>query len=460
MQTTPLHPADPQWKSAARAQLTDKQRNVAWYGLLLLWFAVFYLFNCLAPLMSDDYNYAFSFATRERITSFGELFPSLVTHYLTSNGRMITHFFAQLMLWIGKPVFNIVNALVAVSLLVGLCRLTSERKRDVQLLALFGSSLIIVLPTLAQVLFWLTGACNYLWGSTLIIWTMVPFRRMLLDTPQRLRWWHWIAIVPAYLFMGTVSENGAPAAILFMALCCAYQLLRRRRVDAWMWVAIALSTAGFVVMLLSPASQARNARSLATGASFLGKYLVPFTRCVQFFLQYELVPACVFLCLFAFALSAKASQERLTLAGLLFLCGLASHFAMSATGAYPLRAMTVSLLMLMSASAVLLPTLRRTALRPWLLCATLSLSLMAGMLCLQAAPQTYERFRQAQVREQRMLEAQSAGNLEVLTCNISSRTKFDVFYDMIDLTYDPDYYANAVFARYYGLNSVIINELQ
>lgn len=446
--------------SSVNGCLTGKQRKFMWYAVLLLLFLLFYLFNCLAPLMSDDYNYAFSFSNGKRIASVADLFSSLVRHYQVSNGRFATHFFAQLMLWIGKPVFNVVNSIMALLLLLGLCRLTSDRKHDVLLVSLWGGSLIVLLPTLGQVMFWLTGACNYLWGTTLIIWTIVPFRHMVLRHNREPHWWQLALLLPGYLVMGSVSENGSPAAILFMILCCTYQLIQHRRVRIWMWFAIAFSTVGFLLMLLSPASLARNASSLSGGTSLFTRYMPPFINCVTLFLKYELFPSCIFLFLFAYALYAKKDRNLLALSVMLFICGVASHFAMTATGYYPLRAMTVSLLMILAAAAVLFSSLRSTALYPLLLGGALTLCLLAGMLCLQAAPQTYDRFRLAQSREQNMLEAQTLGNLDAVTYNISSKTKFDVFYDMVDLTYDPEYFSNAVFARYYGLRSVVIDDLQ
>ncbi len=143
---------------------------------------------------------------------------------------------------------------------------------------------------------------------------------------------------------------------------------------------------------------------------------------------------------------------------MLFLCGVASHFAMTATGYYPLRAMTVSLAMIFSASALLVPDVRATALKPLIAAATLAVSLSALLLCLQAAPLTYDRYRSAQSREQQVIAAQAQGETDIVTYNIKSKSKFDVFYDMIDLTNEPDYFANRVFARYYNLDSVVAYE--
>ena len=434
--------------------------SFGWYLLLLVIALGFFLFNSLTPLMSDDYNYAFSFATNQRITSLGDLFPSIVLHYQGVNGRLAMHFLAQLMLLMGKPVFNVVNTLVTVFLLLGLCRLTSGKARDPRQLAVLVSALLVLLPVLGQVMFWLVGACNYLWGPTVIVWLLVPFRDRVLGESKPLRWWMIALLLPAYFIMGTVSENSSPAAILLMGLCCLLQLHFHRKVSLWQWAAIAFSCAGFLFMLASPASQGRNASTLSQTASLLGRYLVPFTNCVTTFIQYELAPSAVFLALFSCALYRKATREMLSLSMAMFVCGVAANFAMSASGYYPVRAMTGSLILILSASALLLPQLRLAPMGPLLRGAEWALCLMAVLLVLQAAPQTYDRYREASAREARVVAARDAGELDVATTHISSRTKFDVFYDMIDLTDDPAIFSNAVFARYYGLRSVVVNELR
>ncbi len=98
----------------ATACLPDKRRKWVWRAALIFLFLLSYLFNCLAPLMSDAYNYAFNFSNGKRVSSVADLFSSLVRHYEVSNGRYVTHFFAQLMLWAGKPLFNVLNSIMDV----------------------------------------------------------------------------------------------------------------------------------------------------------------------------------------------------------------------------------------------------------------------------------------------------------------------------------------------------------
>ena len=158
-----------------------------------------------------------------------------------------------------------------------------------------------------------------------------------------------------------------------------------------------------------------------------------------------------------FSLSQRGGQtvDRLALAMGLFLCGVAANFAMSATGYYPARAMTGSLLLMVSASGLLLPGLRLTRADALLRGLEWALCLFALLLCIQAAPQTYDRYRESEARVQRVTAARDAAQLSVSDTNISGKTKFDVFFDMIDLTDNPEYFSNTVFARYYGLTSIV-----
>lgn len=55
-----------------------------------------------------------------RLSSFQDLLISQWLHYLTGNGRTVSHTIAQFFLWIGKDIFNIFNALISVLLIMEL----------------------------------------------------------------------------------------------------------------------------------------------------------------------------------------------------------------------------------------------------------------------------------------------------------------------------------------------------
>ena len=56
--------------------------------------------------------------TTKHIASWGDLWQSLVNHYTLHGGRMVTVFFLDLFLWMGKLPFDIANAAVFTGVLI------------------------------------------------------------------------------------------------------------------------------------------------------------------------------------------------------------------------------------------------------------------------------------------------------------------------------------------------------
>ena len=78
-------------------------------SLVVIYILIFAL-NYFTPLYADDYGYAFSFSSGERINNVLDIIPSMRAHYNMVNSRIITHSFAQLFLMMGKDVFSGINA--------------------------------------------------------------------------------------------------------------------------------------------------------------------------------------------------------------------------------------------------------------------------------------------------------------------------------------------------------------
>ncbi|WP_418710570.1 DUF6056 family protein, partial [Allofournierella sp.] len=104
-------------------RLQLKKRTPAQWGtaaVLAAAFLVMLVFNCLTPLISDDYSYLLRFPTHEPVETFLDLVVSQYYHYFQWGGRTIGIGLNQLFLWLGKGVFNIFNA-AAFCLLVWVC---------------------------------------------------------------------------------------------------------------------------------------------------------------------------------------------------------------------------------------------------------------------------------------------------------------------------------------------------
>ncbi len=449
----------------------ERNQNLLFWTALALYFLFFLLLNALTPLVSDDYRYAFSFATDERITGFWQIFPSLYRHYFVMHGRTAVHFFTQLMMLLGKPVFTVCNAAVATALLLGLHRLAvgRGRKNPAVLLGLAGM-LFLFTPAFGQTMLWLDGACNYLWGVAIIVWVLVPYRDALLEPEvpfapsEGKKNVRSILLISLFwlgsLFAGAASENNSPAAILVMLLAAAIVWRRTGRLRVWMGISCGLAAAGFLVLYLSPANAIRSSIYATEGVSRMGQYLLNFQTAAQTLLTNGLPLLCVFAALFALAASQQADRSRLLLAALLALAALAANFAMVLSNGYPLRAMMGVQVFLMAGIGVLLAAVLQGAHRGLMLAAVACAVVAASVTALAILPGNYNRYAEARAREAYVTEQRDLGNLEVTTYTLKGYSRYDVFDDMSDISFDVTYWPNVYYAKYYGLDSVVTDTIR
>ena len=149
---------------------------------LLLLYLLMLALNLFTPFGMDDYYYAFSCLTGERMTRLDQLIPSLIAHGKVMNGRYAAHFFVQLFAMLPNFIFDLCNAAVFVLLVLGLYRLAGgARHYDVRLLLLVGCPVFLLLPDFGSPVLWMSGSLNYLWFGTLAVWMLIPFRNALID---------------------------------------------------------------------------------------------------------------------------------------------------------------------------------------------------------------------------------------------------------------------------------------
>ncbi|MBQ7453586.1 MAG: hypothetical protein IJS69_00810 [Selenomonadaceae bacterium] len=168
----------------------------------LILFAVFagYFFvrTTLLPLAHDDFCYAFIWdgehggnlspmeigspevEYRQRVESFSDIIQSQWSHYFTWGGRVLAHTLIQFFLWIGKPYFNIANTVVFILLILVIINLANTWLK-ISRFALVWIFLCLNLFAAWSVntMFWLTGACNYLWMSFFQLFFLTPYVKAL-----------------------------------------------------------------------------------------------------------------------------------------------------------------------------------------------------------------------------------------------------------------------------------------
>jgi len=149
--------------------------------------------------------------------------------YQTWDGRSVADFITFLfMLFRNKNIFNVCNTIVycVFVFLIGF-HVTGSFKKVSAMFFMFINILIwLVVSSWGQTLLWLTGSCNYLWTSTLILLFLVPFRKKVENSSYKSHitisfFW----IIPG-LLAGWSIENSASGVLILLA---AYFILKKYR---------------------------------------------------------------------------------------------------------------------------------------------------------------------------------------------------------------------------------------
>lgn len=435
--------------------MTIEKRRGLFVAALCLVGLVMLVFNILTPMICDDYRYAFSFATGERLGSAGEILPSLAAHGHVLNGRYAPHFFVQLFTLLPGICFDVVNTAVFLVLVAGLYRLArgAESWDVLLLLGIFGA-LFLLPPVFGQNMLWMAGSCNYLWPAAVLVWLLKPFADRVCNRDVRIGWPGAALMAAGGFLFGNSSENLSAAGLMLMGLCILWQLIRHRKTGLWMWLTAAAMLAGWLLLMLAPVEKP----TVAAEAGFLGMLLERFSELMQLWLTHLGWLTMAFALLVCIGWE-KLPSEKLVFAAMAAVSALCCHLAMIVSNYIPERVLLGPMVLMLCACGVLLPGLQQyaDALRRGL---CLCLCLLAVLNAAMALPKTYNRHQQAKARDQQMMEAAAAGEGDVSTFGIWGHTRYDAYTGLLEMSSDPENFANVAYAAYYGVDSVVVERME
>ena len=230
------------------------------FVILLVCIAVLmFALNAHTPLMMDDYDYSFSWSTGERLGGIGDIIASQAAHYDMWGGRSVTHFLAQLFLYLGKPVFNIANSVMYLLLLLEIYALSKRRETAWNWLMVLSAHLLLfaTVEFFGVAFLWLDGACNYLWGTAL---ALVP---LLIARSERESGFfdcdglRGFLALPLCFLAGWTNENTACGVLAVLLLLFAWDVIQKRKIRFWRAASLVVQALGVAVMLLAPGNFAR-----------------------------------------------------------------------------------------------------------------------------------------------------------------------------------------------------------
>ncbi len=235
---------------------SEKNRKIAFVGLVIVSFLTILIYNIFTPAMTDDLTYG---KIVEGADSFLDLIRQEQHQYMTWTGRSVNHMILRCFLSMDKWFFNICNSLAFVALTL-LMYYNIERKKRYD----FFVYLLICLflwtfgVSFAQTVLWETGACNYLWGSTIIMGYITVFKHCrLADYEGTSQIAPAIALFLMGILAGWCNENTSGGCILLVVIWTGFYIYEKHRVRLWMLSGIAGNLIGFLFMVLAPGNANR-----------------------------------------------------------------------------------------------------------------------------------------------------------------------------------------------------------
>lgn len=411
--------------------------------------------NILTPMYLDDYAYCFSWKNGERITSIGQIFPSMQAHASIMNGRLFCHFLVQLSFLLPRMLFKTVNAGMFVALLVILkkyCELRTKASSALYIL-LFGV-LWYILPAFGQVMFWQDGSINYLWGSVFSLLFLLPYVQaynhpdatFFKGKARSLVFLVFGFFVGGYSEVSAFSVIGGVILFLFVSF-----LFERRKPTIWMLLPVLSAFAGFFFMLSMPAERMNKTDSFG----IIG-YLNHFMDETAMYYKHLFPLLAVWIILFIVCIYSKMEQKTIINSICFLLISLAANYILVTATVYPERVMLMCTLYLILACGTLLLPLFHSPYRLLLHCSIAVFGLIVSYTFLWGSYDIYRSHHIIALREDHIQVEKEQGNSDIVTPYVDPWTKYSVTYHIQDLdSNNAADWPNPYVAKYYEINSIL-----
>lgn len=229
---------------------------MAYWGLLVVAFAVMLVMNALTTFKEDDLAFTLIEGVWTPVRSLGDVLQSHLTHYSGTNGRLadvVPELFAGLL---GKPAFNVCNALVFV-LMAHLVSLLATGRRSMLALTSFLAIVGTCFPVPGETMLWMSGSANYMWAITL---SLALARYLQRTGGQPLGWGSAIPLFIMALVAGGFNEA---TSLGFLGGWILFYLFNRDAIDRRAIVVIAGYVLGILLIVASPGTWQRVSTDLA-----------------------------------------------------------------------------------------------------------------------------------------------------------------------------------------------------
>ena len=474
--------------------LRDREagRRLTFRLMVLAAFVLIFIFNVLTPMMTDDLFYS---RTVSEASSIGDLFAQEYTQYMTWTGRSVCHMILRLFLLTDKMVFNVANSVVFVLLtLLIYWNVERRRKYDTPVYLLINLLLWMFGVVFRQTVLWETGACNYLWGSAIIMsfvtlyryglkresasWkrdekkegSSAPKRGCSLNRGNGLKhpvlWAVFLSVLG--VLAGWCNENSSGGGLLMVLLCLGFYLYEQKKNNAgsgrllkpWMVTGLIGQAVGLAFMVLAPGNAVRAAAREEEHSGLLG-YMARFQKITLAVRENFLILLIIGLLLFIIVYYQKKSWKALwaySRNGILWsFVFLATCYALVMTAEPQARAyFGAGVFLTIAVVQFFVDVEEREAIFASLKTGMISVMLLVMFFTYMDSGANLARiYREYNERDVYLTQKAEEGVTDVTVPMLRPdfETKYSDGYNS-DIQEDPGYWVNVAYASYYGFNSV------
>lgn len=430
-------------------------------------FLAILIFNIFTPYMTDDLSYK---TTVLQADTFFELLKQEYEQYMTWTGRSVGHIILRCFLSGSKAVFNLANSIVFVLLtLLMYWNIDHKKKYDVAVFLLINFLLWLFGVMFCQTVLWETGACNYLWGSTIIMLHITLYRWRLKKSEQgsgkeELLWS--IILFLTGILAGWCNENTSGGGILFVILLIGEYLFLCKKGEAkkpkpWMLTGLGGQLIGFLFMIAAPGNRIR--------AQFMEEEHSGIFAIVSRFQKITLAIEDNFFLLLIFVISAiviiylqegswKEFIKKHVMVAVWFLVFLATCYALILT-AEPMPRVYFGAGVFLTIAVVqgyVDINDREFCFKALKSCILSILALVMFFTYMDSGANMIRIYREYHERETYLEKMAAAGEEEVVVPML--RPGFETEYSdgyQSDLTGDPEYWINDAYEKFYGIEKII-----
>lgn len=434
---------------------TNTLEKRCFWVIVLLSFAAIWIYNILTPVMSDEL--LFDAGVYQTWTDF---FVKEYERYMTWNGRSVLQGLMTIACLIPKRIFNFVNSVsfVLLSLFI-YWNIEGRKKYDCFLYVLIQLCIWNLSVDFSQTVLWLSGACNYLWGMTIIMGFLTAYRYLLKETKGV---GNRILIVIGMFFFGVLAgwmnENTSGGAILIVLLMTAIYIYENHKVERWMVTSIGGMVVGFLFMFLAPGNKIRGdimkAEETYSGIAALVSRGLKVIKSID---KYLFVYIIVIIMLGTYFYYKKYKLEEFKEVAIFAVASLATAGVLIFTPEPMPRAYFGANIYMMIAALQMVQKIRVED--TWLMTLKTGGILVAAVamifVYIEEGANLARVLREVEEREEYILEQTAQGNYDLTLPMLRPQfeSKYTFMYES-DISDDEEFWINKVFCIHYGLEHI------